>query len=909
MSILPIDKASVHRLTSGQVVIDLPTAVKELLENSLDANATSIEVRFKHYGTESIEVVDNGDGIDEENFAGIALKHHTSKIRQFSDLELVDTYGFRGEAISSLCAVSASLQITTCAKDSPMATKLEYNSNGIIQSKTRAAGKKGTTVTISKLFDGKLPVRRTELVKNCKREFAKCVTLLQAYGVIKTSVKIILSNVLSNNKKSILFSTNGNTSVERNIINVFGAKQFADILPFSFDLEVSPSRTYLKVKSDLEKPVVKVSGFISQPIPGRARNSSDRQFIYVNERPCNTPSVVRCFNECYRSFNVTQYPFFVANFEMPHGAVDVNVSPDKRTILMHNEESILEMLKDRLLKFLGENSQSATQRQATLSDSSYETRTSEPEISHHESQLSQTAFRGLRGLRGFNAATANSSDRLDSSEAESTMTTHTLPRKRQTEEDILFRSKRVKTTAATTKSNQPKSEISVPSGRRDILATRYQDSMQSEVTEPSENPLFEDIEPAPYDDGALQTVELDSDSSVRVVFDGLVRAETEEVLDDSKLEDTDLVEEEHEESSTKIPDEYTDEEVDFVVENEADEIGKARTKMESADDGRDESYIEGDEVESECIKQPANLDELPAGPDDSRDDVKEMTTQFPIHEAFSPNDATKFSTHSSSMQLHSNMDAIMQSRKWIIQQEAVTKVENRAVIQALTVEVDEGEEHLRSLNISKSDFAKMKIIGQFNLGFIIALRAGEKDDNEDLFIIDQHASDEKFNFERLDRTAIMSRQPLVIPKELPLTPLEELLVISNIELFTANGFSLNVDEHASPGKRCVLTAVPVFMSKALGLDDFMELLNVVNEAPGVFVRCSKIRQLLAMRACRSSVMIGTALHREKMRSIVDGLGTLDKPWNCPHGRPTMRHIADLGKWKSWDDDMRNKLVE
>jgi DNA mismatch repair protein PMS2 len=153
-AIRAIEKGSVHRITSGQVIVDLQTAVKELLENSFDAGATSVEVRFKEYGLSSIEVVDNGSGIKEKDFESIGtlswsvsrpqlilvgLKHHTSKLSSFEDLSTILTFGFRGEALSSLCALCQSVVITTCAGGDGVAYKLELARNGQVQSKERVA--------------------------------------------------------------------------------------------------------------------------------------------------------------------------------------------------------------------------------------------------------------------------------------------------------------------------------------------------------------------------------------------------------------------------------------------------------------------------------------------------------------------------------------------------------------------------------------------------------------------------------------------------------------------------------------------------------------------------------------------------------------------------------------------------
>lgn len=225
----------------------------------------------------------------------------------------------------------------------------------------------------------------------------------------------------------------------------------------------------------------------------------------------------------------------------------------------------------------------------------------------------------------------------------------------------------------------------------------------------------------------------------------------------------------------------------------------------------------------------------------------------------------------------------------------------------------QAEEKL-SLTISKDDFAKMKIVGQFNLGFILASRASEKSDSEDdvsiaddLFIIDQHASDEKYNFERLQATTIVQSQRLVVPKTLDLTAMEEEIVLENLSALETNGFIITVDESGeSPvGKRCQLVSLPVSRETAFSLTDLEELIALLaDHPPGTIPRPSKVRKMFAMRACRSSIMIGKTLTQKQMERVVKHLGELDKPWNCPHGRPTMRHLSGLGVWDElgWKED-------
>ena len=98
-TIKAIEGRSVHQIQSGQVIVDLNSVVKELVENSLDAGATSIDIRFKNQGLDSIEVSDNGKGISPDDYETIALKHYTSKLSSYEDLTSLQTFGFRGEAL------------------------------------------------------------------------------------------------------------------------------------------------------------------------------------------------------------------------------------------------------------------------------------------------------------------------------------------------------------------------------------------------------------------------------------------------------------------------------------------------------------------------------------------------------------------------------------------------------------------------------------------------------------------------------------------------------------------------------------------------------------------------------------------------------------------------------------------
>lgn len=215
----------------------------------------------------------------------------------------------------------------------------------------------------------------------------------------------------------------------------------------------------------------------------------------------------------------------------------------------------------------------------------------------------------------------------------------------------------------------------------------------------------------------------------------------------------------------------------------------------------------------------------------------------------------------------------------------------------------------------------MKIIGQFNLGFIIAVKparrmstdSGEKHD--ELFIIDQHASDEKYNYEKLQNTTEIQSQRLVHPMRLRLTALEEEIILENSSALNANGFKVTMDTTGNfpVGSRCQLMALPLSREVTFKLEDLEELISLLGDksAESSYIpRPSKVQKMLAMRACRSSIMIGKAMTRNQMHSLVNHMGELDKPWNCPHGRPTIRHLSRLQTWSAvgWKHDLHTDSI-
>ncbi|KAK6328281.1 hypothetical protein J4Q44_G00002590 [Coregonus suidteri] len=155
-------------------------------------------------------------------------------------------------------------------------------------------------------------------------------------------------------------------------------------------------------------------------------------------------------------------------------------------------------------------------------------------------------------------------------------------------------------------------------------------------------------------------------------------------------------------------------------------------------------------------------------------------------------------------------------------------------------------------------------------------------------MIDQHTTDEKYNFEMLQQHTALQGQRLIVPQNLHLMAVSENVLMENLEIF-----DFLIDEDAQVMERVKLVSLPTSKNWMFGPGDIEELIFMLSDSPGVICRPSHVRQMFASRACRKSVMIGTALSTSEIKKLVVHMGEIEQPWNCPHGRPTMRHLANL----------------
>ncbi|RLM96883.1 hypothetical protein BBO99_00006819 [Phytophthora kernoviae] len=306
-----LDRRDVQRICSGQSVVDLATAVKELVENALDAGASQIEVKLKEFGRDAFEVSDNGAGVGTENFQTLAKKHYTSKISSFEDIDSVASFGFRGEALSSICELASSFSVCTRTKDEAVGALLEYDSSGELKKETKKARPVGTTVTVEELFKP-LAVRYKDFHRNIKKHYTKLLKVLQAYAVSCANVKICVFNITGKNaNRNVVLATQAHQTMGENIANVFGTKFFRTLLRVEFELRGQPkledgnkanesdgaensddeqtNSVDTQGEDNLSGQERKVEGYVSKVGAGVGRSDNDRQFFFINGRPFDLP--------------------------------------------------------------------------------------------------------------------------------------------------------------------------------------------------------------------------------------------------------------------------------------------------------------------------------------------------------------------------------------------------------------------------------------------------------------------------------------------------------------------------------------------------------------------------------------------------------------------------------------------
>ena len=322
-----LDELTIDKIAAGEVIERPSSVVKELVENSIDSKANAITIEIKDGGISLIRITDNGTGIEDSDVPTAFLRHATSKIRSATDLLNISSLGFRGEALSSIAAVS---QVELITKTSSELTGVRYMiAGGKEQSIEHIGCPEGTTFIVRNIFYN-VPARQ-KFLKTPQTEGAHIYDLVQQLAL--SHPEISFQFIMNGQNR---FHTSGNGNIKDIIYTVFGKDVAKNLLPFSFTSEE------LKMS---------VTGFIGKPVVSRGNRSFEN--YYVNKRYVKSNIIYKSVEEAYKTFTmVHRFPFVCLMFTIKPDHLDINVHPTKMELKFKDERRIYEVLKTEIRQVL-----------------------------------------------------------------------------------------------------------------------------------------------------------------------------------------------------------------------------------------------------------------------------------------------------------------------------------------------------------------------------------------------------------------------------------------------------------------------------------------------------------------------------------------------------------------------------
>ena len=311
-----MDEILANKIAAGEVVERCASVVKELVENSIDADSREIKIELKEAGTSLIKVTDDGTGMDKEDAVVAFSRHATSKIMDESDLYNINTLGFRGEALASIASVSNVLLKTSTGD---VGTLVNIKGGKLVKVENTDA-RKGTVIEVSELFYN-TPAR----LKHMKSLYTELASITDYVNKIALSHPEIRFTLINNN--NVILKTDGSGNLLKTISAIYG---------------VDVARKMLEINGEDDDYFI--SGFISLPEVNRA--GRNHMVTLVNGRVVRNQELNKTINDSYHSYKPdNRYPIVVINIELDPSLVDVNIHPTKMDIKFSKQEELLELVK------------------------------------------------------------------------------------------------------------------------------------------------------------------------------------------------------------------------------------------------------------------------------------------------------------------------------------------------------------------------------------------------------------------------------------------------------------------------------------------------------------------------------------------------------------------------------------
>ena len=887
--IVLLDELTINQIAAGEVIERPASVIKEMVENSIDADANNITIEIKNGGISYIKITDNGKGIAKDDLEMAFERHATSKIRCAEDLNTVTSMGFRGEALASIAAIS-NVEMISKTEEQDVGYRVVVEAGNVLE-KEETGCQVGTSIIVRNLFFN-TPVR----YKFLKKDYTETGYIED----VVTRIALVHPNIafkLINAGKTII-QTSGNGDLKSVIYSIYGKDVAEGIIEVDYKYED------ITVKGVIGKPEI-------------ARSNRSNQLFFVNKRHIKDKTLSAATEQAYKGMiPIGKFGFVVLNLELNPSKVDVNVHPAKLEVRFEEEnkvfQSIYHAIKDALLKSdlvantSKENENIDTDKEEIIIQNNDQIQTlssinayqekpksmgglfswkKNKDISSYTDEESRIKTNIIEDL--YNKKKENEFPNMKDENEASQMKEE--KKSSQIEEDNIKETFQIKEEEkeASQIQKEEKNEIDNPVDTSDVLIElkQMQEKIKNDIPKDSLSKANEDSEKV-YDSS---TYTYFGENKERI--EGLLRQLHPNANKTNVNQDNEIISEEataqnnEEVQATEQKNEANDIET-IEQNNETNSINQIEQNNETENIDKDMQNAETEE-----IKQDSQNDKME---DTKQPEQNGETDTIKQPEQSGETEDTKQLEESSEPQLDGQATETIEEdnnekQEPIDFNEMYEKLFGRSVINTQE-NVKQEDNKLNAVDIVKDNVSVFeeieeykkpayKFIGiAFNTYIIVEI-------DKEMYIIDQHAAHERIMYEKVKTNyysdANKDSQMLLLPDIITLSHKEMEIAKENMGMFNQAGFYL--EEFGENTLK--LIGVPTVCIDLDTKELFLETLDEINTVART-AKQEKEEKFIATVACKAAVKANMALTQDEVDSLMTKLLELPNPFTCPHGRPT-----------------------
>ena len=852
--IVLLDDLTINQIAAGEVIERPASVVKELVENSIDANAKNIVVEIKNGGISYIRITDDGNGIEKDDMEIAFERHATSKIRSADDLDDVKTMGFRGEALASVASI-ANVQMISKTRNEEFGNQLTIK-GGDILSENEIGAKDGTSITITELFYN-TPVR----YKFLKKDFTES-------GYIEDTItRIALANpgvaIKLINTGKVVIQTSGTGRLEDVIYSIYGKEIYDNILPVDYQFEG-----------------YHITGVIGKPIISRSNRTN--QLFFVNKRFVKDKTLTSAAEQGFKGLvTVGKHGFLILNIDMDPKKVDVNVHPTKLEVRFQEDgivfKAVYHAIKETLLK------------SDLVSDPVKDYTSATPnEILKDISKKSSLEAWSIKP-NYENGQNKNNNETANENNTQYENNTPKFSDFKNTISDLDFNTRKSFIDEVT----KAKTPEEILKNLRNYTKLVIKQNTTNDNQEVNQEVKQEDNQDFRQDDKQKDNQDFGQDDS-------------QEVNQEVKQDGNQWINQEVKQDGNQWINQEVKQDDNQGINQEVKQDGNQWINQEDSQNDRlEEIANKSDTTNFENTKSSEGLEKA----DSSNIENKKATENAEI--SYSSNLENTETAEIAGSENIENKGATENAGNNSINDEIHKTEENNEEYDLKEPSFEEMYKKLfgRDIATAQKEYAEKNKNSEFTLMEPILkneeslFEANEEIPpyqfvgiafktyiiltmKDELYILDQHAAHERIMYEKVKKnyfsTSQKDSQLMLLPDVITLNNRDMGIYRDNKEMFEKAGFI--IEEFGENTVKIV--GVPSFCLNFNNREIFLETLDGINTV----ARTAKQEvedKFLATIACKAAVKAHMALSKEEVDSLMSQLLKLPNPFSCPHGRPTV----------------------